>query len=415
MNLNLKKISYYLSSKIITFMVSTDTNKMYFYNPTLGLPSDALKKNKFIIQIPSLFPVLKIFLNPRFNLLDTYVGGEWKLLKGDLALFFLEVLGNSRKWYLNYLNYLTRRRGVCFFLKQKIFTKYYTRKVKDHYEIDSDIYSCFLDEDLIYTCAFFKKNDSLETAQTNKYKTILSRLMLENNPILPKVLNIGCGWGSFERFAVRENATLEAHGVSISDSQINVSNAKSKETLLKEEYSRIYYKKTDYVDYKLDSYFSAIVSIGMIEHVGLGGYNDYFKHANNLLKDNGTLLIHSIVKKESSIPTNPWIDKFIFHGGYIPSVKEIVQSAEKFSFRLTGVFIHGPNNYSKTLQSWRSNLYENHSKMMGLYINKYKFSKERAESLYLQWEAYLAVSQLSFDVDNEPNQIAQFQFIKINQ
>ena len=368
-------------------------------------------KHDFVLCAPSLITSIKLLINPLYWVPESYAANKWHLHKGDLADFFTFALESVDGIYSQYFNYLSKRKGVKHQLKQKYFTRYFTRQVKEHYEIDPDIYSCFLDEEMVYTCAFFEnKDDNLISAQTAKNNVIYERLNVGNKPM--KILNIGCGWGSFERFIVKNNDKCNVVGLSISQEQIKWANDRNANVLMDVQKERINLLLEDYLHHTPETKYDAIVSIGMVEHVGLSGYKEYFRKIDSILAKGGRLLVHMIVKGESEIPTNPWIDKYIFPGGYAPSIKEIVGAAEPYNLRVMGVHIHGPENYKRTLRSWRDKLSLNKNIMKNIYKEKYSYDEAQADYMYKQWEVYLAGSEASFSIKKKPQQIAQFVFKK---
>lgn len=363
----------------------------------------------FIVSDLSLLTCFRIILNPKYWVAELYSRGEWELKKGDLSNFLLYVTENLKSPYNKYFNFLERS---SFFhtISQNILTKYFTRKVKNHYNLDPEIYSSFLDDEMVYTCAFYENNNNLSEAQENKYKTIIDRLGVQDREC--KILNIGCGWSSFERFVVTRKCNAHIVGLSISDVQVKWSNKHNMKLLKPSEISRIDLKIEDYIDHNPENKYDFVTAIGMVEHVGMGDYSEFFEKTYNILKPCGKMLIHMIVKTESNIPTNSWIDKYIFPGGYSPSPKEILNASEKFFFRLEGVYIHHSINYKKTLQDWRKNLYRNKKVVLDIYKHKYKYNKEISNYMFRQWEIYLAGSEASFSKTNKPQQIAQFLFSK---
>ena len=366
--------------------------------------------HKFVIKRPNIHTALKVIFNPTYWIPESYCRGDWHLEKGDLADLLSEAADNAPSQYEPYLQFMRRRPQIAHWIKQKIFTKYFSRKVVDHYNIDPDLYACFLDKEMVYTCAFFEENDFLEEAQQKKFDTIYHRLNLHNNS--PRVLNIGCGWGSFERFLVRRSTNASVCGLSLSDEQVRWTNSWNRGALKENENIRIQLKVEDYINHVPEKQYDAITAIGMVEHVGLSGYADFFKKCYQMLKKDGTLLIHMIVKPTSNWPTNNWIDKYIFPGGYSPSVSELVKGSEKENYLLKNIHIHSPRHYAKTLQSWRENLNNSKEKVLNIYIEKYGYTKPQAEYLFRRWEVYFAGSEFAFRTPRFPLQIAQFIFTK---
>lgn len=361
------------------------------------------------MAVPSLHVVLLMLSNPNYWIPEAYCRGHWCLQKGDLASFLADTQNKVSKSFKKYMSTLNNKYLPHHILKQKLFTKYFSRLVRSHYEIAPEVYRCFLDEEMVYTCAFFELGDSLSDAQCRKFSVIVDRLEL---PERPNILNIGCGWGSFERFIVRKSSFATITGLSISKNQVSWAAERNNEVLEHHEISRINLVVKDYVDYSAVGNFDAVTAIGMVEHVGQSGYQEFFSRAYNFLKPNGILLVHMIVKAESNIPTNSWIDKYIFPGGYSPSISELTRGAEGLGFRVKNIHIHHPCNYARTLREWRLNLHKNKENMRKIYVKSPGTRIDSFEYMFRQWEFYLAASEASFLVADSPLQIAQFVFEK---
>lgn len=364
--------------------------------------------NENTIIIPDLVPAFYMLINPNFYIPESYCRGHLKIISGDLADIIKMSLDGANPLMVRYMAFVQNKYSFSYILKQKIATLYYSRQVRSHYDINPDIYRLFLDDELVYTCALFENGDTLEAAQQRKYQTVFDRI---NGDGACNILNIGCGWGSFERFAVKNNKNLSVTGLSISKEQLKYATSKSKNYLDQRDFERIRFIYGDYIEHNAEKDYDAVTAIGMVEHVGLSGYEDFLKKTYALLKKNGLLLIHMIVKAKSEIPTNSWIDKFIFPGGYCPSISEITRAAEKTNFRISGIYIHSPINYATTLRKWRENLYKNKNKMINIYTSS-GYSLDHANYLFRRWEFYLAGSEASFRVSESPLQIAHFVFEK---
>ena len=295
-----------------------------------------------------------------------------------------------------YYYFISRFFGVFIQFKQRIFIEYFTRQVKSHYEVDQSLYSLFLDEEMIYTCAFYQNEDeTLEQAQINKIDTIINRISL---PSTAKVLDIGCGWGAFARRLVQKQNNVDVVGLSISKNQLNWARTFSQKQLCSQEYSRIDFRLEDYLFHcpqNPDTY-NAVVVIGMIEHVGLGHYHRFLNCIYETLQSMGKALIHTIISPTSKKPSNRWIDKHIFPGGYTPSIPELLGAVEKTSFIVENVFLHEGINYWNTIRDWRANFDISWNTLRNERMSQFSTPKIQ-EQFFRTWYFYLSSVQNMFD------------------
>jgi cyclopropane-fatty-acyl-phospholipid synthase len=208
---------------------------------------------------------------------------------------------------------------------------------ENHYNLGNRVFEIMLDSRMTYTCGYWKNANDLETAQAHKLDLVCKKLHLQEDQ---HILDIGCGWGSFAKFAA-ENYGARVTGVTISSEQVNYARDNCKklpvEILIK--------------DYRLiEGKFDHIVSLGMFEHVGSKNYRTFFQHANKCLKDDGLFLLHTIGGLASNVTPDPWVHKYIFPNGQIPSLTEISAAAEKL-FLVEDVHNFGAY-YDKTLMAW---------------------------------------------------------------
>src|SRR5690606_7482515 len=195
------------------------------------------------------------------------------------------------------------------------------KNVAHHYDIGNDVYRLFLDRGMQYSCAYFTSDDkTLEEAQQNKLRLIASKLALKPGQ---KVLDIGCGWGDLLLYLARLS-DIEAVGVTLSKEQCKLANDKAKALGLSD---RVRFELRDYRD--LDEHFDRIVSVGMFEHVGVHHYGEFFAKVNQLLADDGVMLLHSIGHMSPPGTASPWLRKYIFPGAYSPALSEVFTAVER--------------------------------------------------------------------------------------
>ncbi|MEW6644643.1 MAG: cyclopropane-fatty-acyl-phospholipid synthase family protein [Pseudomonadota bacterium] len=265
------------------------------------------------------------------------------------------------------------------------------RNIAHHYDLDGRLYSLFLDADKQYSCAYFETADqTLDDAQLAKKRHIAAKLVLSQGQ---RVLDIGSGWGGLGLY-LAEMAGADVTGVTLSEEQLAISNARAAEKKLSQQAR---FLLQDYRD--VPGPFDRIVSIGMFEHVGLDYYDRFFKRCAELLSHDGVMLLHSIGRSEGPGITNPWIAKYIFPGGYIPALSEVLPAIERAGLLVTDIEILRLH-YAETLKAWRE---------------RFMARREEAEQLYdarfvRMWEFYLAASEMSFRKQN--NMVFQIQLTK---
>jgi cyclopropane-fatty-acyl-phospholipid synthase len=319
-----------------------------------------------------------VILDPEVKLGEAYMDGTLQVEEGSIADLLALVLGQTNdglppnwalpQWTLRYLH----RRLQQFNPRSRA-----RKNVAHHYDLDGRLYSLFLDADRQYSCAYFESIDqSLDDAQLAKKRHIAAKLLLTGTP---RVLDIGCGWGGLALY-LAEFARAQVTGVTLSREQLERATERAAEKGLSE---RAEFRMQDYRD--VEGQFDRIVSVGMFEHVGVGFYDAYFRQCAKLLSDDGVILLHSIGRSEGPNVTNPWIAKYIFPGGYIPALSEVLPSIERAGLLVTDIEILRLH-YAETLQHWRQ---------------RFLAHREEAERIYDQrfvrmWEFYLAASEMAF-------------------
>lgn len=270
-------------------------------------------------------------------------------------------------------------------------TKRSKENIAFHYDIGNDFYKLWLDETMTYSCGYFKTpNDTLKTAQQNKVEHILKKLNLTVGQTL---LDIGCGWGELIITAAKRYG-IKATGITLSEEQL----ARVKERIINEGLE-------DSVDVQLIDYrelknrkFDRVVSVGMLEHVGQDHLPEYFQKVNELLDDVGLSVLHTISSPREG-GTDAWIDKYIFPGGYIPAVGELVNLITENKFFLTDMESLR-RHYAKTLDMWAENFER--------VLNEVRKTKD--ERFIRMWRLYLNACSASFQTGNID--LSQFVFTK---
>lgn len=259
--------------------------------------------------------------------------------------------------------------------------RYAHKHIKWHYDIGNDLYQLMLDKRLTYSCGYWKTARNLDEAQEHKFDLICRKLNFQPGQ---RILDIGCGWGSFMKFAA-ERYRVNCVGVTLSEQQYELGQALCRDLSVE-------FRLADYRE--LDEPFDHIVSIGMFEHVGHKNYGKFMKVANRCLNDEGYLLLHTIGSTRSVIAVDAWMGKYIFPGSMLPSVKQIAKAAEGL-FVIEDMHNFGAD-YDRTLMAW----YDNFASNWHLISQKY------GHRFFLMWKYYLLSCAGAFRARD--NQLWQF-------
>ncbi len=323
---------------------------------------------------------------------EAYANGNIKIENGTLTDFLNLFLMNVGRKELNFFSKLFNKlRGSYRYLTNFNFIKKSKMNVSHHYDISDDLYDLFLDSKKQYSCAYFKdENDSLETAQNNKINHIIKKLNIKPNQ---KILDIGSGWGSLA-IDIAKTVQCEVTGITLSKNQFNYSVKKAKELNLE---NQVNFKLMDYR--QLNEKFDRIVSVGMFEHVGRKFYKTFFTQINKLLNNKGVALIHTIGSINPPRDPHPWITKYIFPGGYTPSMSEVTEPIEKSGLIVADIEVLRMH-YSHTLRHWKERFLVNKSKVIEMFDEKF----------FRMWEFYLTSSEIVFKWGDQV--VYQFQLTK---
>ena len=334
----------------------------------------------------------KLLFRPDLYFGEAYTDGDVIIENGTLTDFLDLFLMNIGRKQLNFFSYLINRfMGSYRYLTNFNFIKKSKMNVSHHYDISDDLYDLFLDPKKQYSCAYFKnENDSLETAQNNKIQHIIKKLNIKPNQ---KVLDIGSGWGSLA-IDIAKHMKCEVTGITLSENQLKYSNQKVKEMNLD---NQVKFKLMDYRELK--EKFDRIVSVGMFEHVGRKFYKKFFSQIKNLLNNDGVALIHTIGSVNPPRDPHPWITKYIFPGGYTPSLSEVTTPLEKAGLIVTDIEVLRLH-YSHTLRHWKENCMRNKEKIIQMFDEKF----------FRMWEFYLTGCEMAFKWGDQV--VYQFQLTK---
>ena len=349
--------------------------------------------NPAAVRMKTTWALLSVLLDPELRLGEAYMDGTLVLEDGTLADFLAIAMSQNGAARLPpmtgplFLARFVRRR------LQQLNRRARARKnVAHHYDLDGRLYSLFLDADRQYSCGYFEDRDqSLDDAQLAKKRHLAAKLLARPGQ---QVLDIGCGWGGLTLY-LAEMCRASVRGITLSQEQLALSRARAEE------------KNLDHaVDFRLEDYrdvvgrFDRIVSVGMFEHVGLGFSETYFRKCANLLADDGVMVLHSIGRSEGPSITNPFIAKYIFPGGYIPALSEVVRAVERAGLLVADVEILRLH-YAETLKAWRERFLAHSEEVERLYDARFA----------RMWEFYLASSEMAFRHQNM--MVMQIQLTKV--
>ena len=334
----------------------------------------------------------KLLINPDLYFGEAYTDGSLVIENGSISEFLELAFQNIGRGEINSFGYILKKiKGTFRYLTNFNFAKRSKENVAHHYDISDNLYELFLDSKRQYSCGYFKNDDdTLETAQQNKIDHIIKKLNIKSNQ---KVLDIGSGWGHLA-IEIAKQSKCEVTGITLSENQYRYANAKAKEYNLQ---NQVQFKLCDYRNLK--EKFDRVVSVGMFEHVGRKFYKTFFKQVDNLLKDNGLALIHTIGSVNSPRDPQPWISKYIFPGGYTPSMSEVTGPIEKSGLIISDLEVLRMH-YAHTLRNWKEKCIKNKSKIIGMFDEKF----------FRMWEFYLASCEMTFKWGDQV--VFQFQLTK---
>jgi cyclopropane-fatty-acyl-phospholipid synthase len=315
-------------------------------------------------------------LNPGLYVGEAYMDGLLTIEAGTLY-DFLEIAA---------LNYGNLERLGWFSLTSRVLRRLRQynpivraqRNAAHHYDLSDRLYDLFLDRDRQYSCAYFATDgDDLESAQANKKRHIAAKLLLDRPGL--KVLDIGSGWGGLAIYLAQETGA-DVTGVTLSTEQHKASQARAVAAGLAD---RVRFHLCDYRDES--GRYDRIISVGMFEHVGQPHYREFFTKVRDLLTDDGVALLHSIGRNDPPAGTNPWVQKYIFPGGYAPSLSEVLAAVEAVGLWVTDIEILRLH-YAKTLREWHHRFQANRDQVRAIYDERF----------CRMWEFYLNACEVGF-------------------
>jgi cyclopropane-fatty-acyl-phospholipid synthase len=326
---------------------------------------------------PKLYKSL--VFNPELAAGEAYMDGTMRFEDGSTLKDFLTLFSVNRLSLGSYpLQKVLRAIKMRFRKRQQSNRKGQAQQnVAHHYDLGNEFYKLFLDDNMLYSCAYFREpGETLEQAQRNKLRLLAAKLGLKDGM---KVLDIGCGWGDLALYlAALEN--VQVTGVTLSKEQQALASQRAQKAGLAD---RVKFKLRDYRD--ANDKFDRIVSVGMFEHVGVHHYDEYFSKINTLMPDDGVMVLHSIGHMSPPGMASPWLRKYIFPGAYSPALSEVFDVVERNSLWVSDLeFLRV--HYATTLAHWNSRFQANRDKVIALYDERFA----------RMWEFYLISAEMMF-------------------
>ncbi len=373
-------------------LVGHDGASRSYGKPYAGWPDVKMKLNKANVE-------RRILFNPRLGLGEAFMDGSITVENDDI-MGLIELVRRNNPWEKggeignpSAVRKLLKKLGRPF---QQLNNLAKSRhNVAHHYDLSNDFYALWLDSDMQYSCAYWAEGvQSLEQAQTAKKAHIAAKLLLKPKQ---RVLDIGCGWGGMALYFNRV-ADVDVLGITLSEEQLKLARERAEKAGVAD---RVKFELIDYRDLakREPASFDRIVSVGMFEHVGVPQFDTFFRAAANLMKDDGVMLLHTIGRMGKPGTTDAFTRKYIFPGGYIPSLSETLEASEKVKLiasDIENLRVH----YAKTLREWYVRVRENRDAIIARYD----------ESFYRMWIFYLSGATAVFESGGMCNH--QYQFIR---
>ena len=317
----------------------------------------------------------RLIMRPDPAIGELYMDEKLKIVEGSFDEFMDFMFAQVTAWQNHPLTrMLCATRGLVSWAESLNPVKRSKHNVAHHYDLTDQLFELFLDENRQYSCAYFHKDeDSLKQAQRQKIARLIAKLNLHAEH---KVLDIGCGWGGMMRAISRVDKTIAVKGITLSENQF--------------AYIKKYGQKQCSValcDYRQlgEEKFDRIISVGMLEHVGKANLKRFFKAVAHGLTEDGVAVIHAIGRFGKPMPTSPWLQKYIFPGGYLPTMTQIMQAVDATGLFITDVEIMRLH-YAKTLRKWGEAFEQ----------NKHKLKAPYDETFMRMWRFYLKGSENYF-------------------
>ncbi|WEK39212.1 MAG: cyclopropane-fatty-acyl-phospholipid synthase [Candidatus Brevundimonas colombiensis] len=323
--------------------------------------------------------ILNLVRDPDLNMGEMFMQQRLIVERGTVYDFLELVLRDDRDVAVGAtVRFLDSLRSALRPVVQRNRRRQSRRNVAHHYDLDDRLYRLFLDEDRQYSCAYFETGDeTLEEAQLAKKRHIAAKLLIEPGQ---RVLDIGCGWGGMALYLAEVAGAGQAVGVTLSTEQQAAATARATRS---PRGGDVEFRLQDYRD--VPGPFDRIVSVGMFEHVGIVNFDAFFTQCRDLLTEDGVMLLHFIGNSDVPDFNNPWLERYIFPGGSLPSMSEFTPAIERSGLIITDIEVVRLH-YAQTLRIWRERFMARRDEAKALYDERF----------CLMWEFYLAMSETAF-------------------
>ena len=330
------------------------------------------------LRIDDRSSLVGVMRDPTLRFGELFVDGRIVVTRGTIYdVLAITAQNLMRQGTSAWLGLLGRGRKLLSRIEPANAPRRAQRNVAHHYDLDGRLYDLFLDADRQYSCAYFERPDlDIEEAQRAKKRHIAAKLMIGAGQ---RILDIGCGWGGLGLY-LATFCGADVDGITLSEEQLAIAVRRAAATGLSNPPNFVLrdYRHTT-------GTYDRIVSVGMFEHVGLADYPAYFRTLADRLADDGIALVHTIGRATGPWPTNPWVKKYVFPGGYLPSLSEIMPAVEAAGLYLTDVEVLRLH-YAETLLAWRRRFMARRAEAASLYDERF----------CRLWEFYLAGSECAF-------------------
>lgn len=379
-------------SNFLNRLIKDDGFELIDANSKSYLIGKPKKENPIRFKILDKTLHWKLLINPDLYLGEGYTDGSIVIENGTLTEFLDIAIKNIGRDSANSItNALDKFRRIYRYITNFNLIGKSKQNVAHHYDLSNKFYDLFLDEKRQYSCAYFKnENDTLEVAQNNKIDHIIKKLNLKPNH---KVLDVGCGWGTLA-LDIAKKTQCEVVGITLSKNQLEYAQQKAREMNLE---NQVEFRLEDYR--QLSEKFDRVVSVGMFEHVGRKFYSKYFNKVFDFLNEDGVALIHTIGSINPPRGPQPWITKYIFPGGYTPSLSEVSLPIEKSGLIISDLEVLRAH-YAHTLRSWKDRFMSKKEQVLEMFDEKF----------FRMWEFYLVGCEMSFKWSDQV--VFQFQLTR---
>ncbi len=379
-------------SNFLNRLIKDDGFELIDANSKSYLIGKPKKENPIRFKILDKTLHWKLLINPDLYLGEGYTDGSIVIENGTLTEFLDIAIKNIGRDSANSItNALDKFRRIYRYITNFNLIGKSKQNVAHHYDLSNKFYDLFLDEKRQYSCAYFKnENDTLEVAQNNKIDHIIKKLNLKSNH---KVLDVGCGWGTLA-LDIAKKTQCEVVGITLSKNQLEYAQQKAREMNLE---NQVEFRLEDYR--QLSEKFDRVVSVGMFEHVGRKFYSKYFNKVFDFLNEDGVALIHTIGSINPPRGPQPWITKYIFPGGYTPSLSEVSLPIEKSGLIISDLEVLRAH-YAHTIRNWKDRFMSKKEQVLEMFDEKF----------FRMWEFYLVGCEMSFKWSDQV--VFQFQLTR---